>query len=294
MRFDHAVRRGELRRVRSGVYVPSHDWEQLPPWDRYLVRVHAFALKAPYAVLTHESAAALWGLPLLGAQPHIHAIAPRSGDARLVGDVQWHHLKDEPDVVTTPGAALTPPVDTVVNLARSRHPAVARVAADALLRLGDCSSDLLLDANESRQSKRGRAAARWPLTTTTPLPESPLETLSIVEIEWLGFEAPELQVSVGGMDGNEYRVDCFWRRADIIGEADGRSKYTLDGQLPERAVWLEKRREDVLRRSASGFTRWIWEDVGRPTRLQAILRAVGVPEVRVPRWEPLRTLAAIL
>ncbi|WP_205529105.1 hypothetical protein [Microbacterium halotolerans] len=198
------------------------------------------------------------------------------------------------EVVTTPGATVTAPADTVVNLARCRHPAVARVAADALLRIGDCSPDLLMHTNEARHSKRGRAAARWPLSTATPVPESAFETLSLLAIEWLGFEVPELQVSIRGADGTDYRVDCFWRSSGIVGEADGRSKYVMNEQPPEHAVWEEKLREDALRRNVAGFARWTWHALRYPAKLQEILRAAGVPEVRAPQWELLRTLAAIL
>ncbi|WP_158685230.1 hypothetical protein [Microbacterium halophytorum] len=293
-RFDHALRRGDLRRIRSGIYTRADAWDSLPPWERYLARVHAFALKRPHAVLTNESAAALWGLPLVGSQPHVHAIAPRSGDARLTGDVQWHHLVDRLEVVTAQRATVTDPIETVVNLARCRHPAVARVAADALLRIGDCTSDALLHANEARSSKRGRAAARWPLSTATPTPESAFETLSLLVIEWLGFETPDLQISIRAADGAEYRVDFFWRRCGIIGEADGRAKYVMDGRAAEEAVWAEKLREDALRGSAAGFVRWTWDAIRRPEQLEQILRGAGLSEVRAPQRELLRMLAAIL
>ena len=61
-----------LLRVRAGVYTVRTAWEALPPWDRYLVRVHAFALARPDAVFSHESAAALLGLPVFGHPRAIH------------------------------------------------------------------------------------------------------------------------------------------------------------------------------------------------------------------------------
>ena len=59
-------------RVRTGVYAPRAEWDRLPPWQRYLARVHAYALINPDAVFSHESAAALLGLPLFGEPTDIH------------------------------------------------------------------------------------------------------------------------------------------------------------------------------------------------------------------------------
>lgn len=53
-------------RVRAGVYARRFEWERLAPWERYLARVHAYALVAPEAIFAYESAAALRGLPLFG------------------------------------------------------------------------------------------------------------------------------------------------------------------------------------------------------------------------------------
>ncbi|MGL1316135.1 hypothetical protein ACSTLB_00325, partial [Vibrio parahaemolyticus] len=68
----HPADDSDLHRVRRAVYTPKHDWEALPEWDRYLLRVHAFALTRPDAVFPHESASALLGLPTFGHPRHIH------------------------------------------------------------------------------------------------------------------------------------------------------------------------------------------------------------------------------
>ncbi|WP_203581359.1 hypothetical protein [Microbacterium hibisci] len=38
---ERALTRGELVRVRAGIYAPAGAWTELMPWDRYLTRVHA-------------------------------------------------------------------------------------------------------------------------------------------------------------------------------------------------------------------------------------------------------------
>ncbi|WP_156762058.1 hypothetical protein [Microbacterium karelineae] len=294
IRFDHAISSGRLHRIRSGVYVDAAEWERTPPWDRDVARIHAFALKSPGTVFVLESAAALYTLPVLGKPRHLHARAATASGARLTRDVQWHHTSDEPDVTEAPGIAATSPIDTIVDLARTRHPAIARAAADALIRKTRINVATLLSANDARISGRGRSAARWPLSTATGRVETPLESVSLCVIEWLGFEPPELQVEFALPDGSIARADCYWPSVDVIGEADGREKYSLDGSIPEDRMWSEKRREDALRRQARGVARWTWDDLRHPETMRQILRTAGVPEVAPTRSELLRTLRPLI
>lgn len=77
--IDHAVRQGRLRRVAAGVYAPAAAWAALKPHQRYLARVHAYALVHPDAVFAFESAAVLCGLPVIGEPDEIHVLVPYAG-----------------------------------------------------------------------------------------------------------------------------------------------------------------------------------------------------------------------
>ena len=68
---DIMVRRGEFRRLRRGWYTLDSTWKAVGLDGRYrlFVRVTAAAAQRPL-VLSHHSAAALHGLPLIGACPH--------------------------------------------------------------------------------------------------------------------------------------------------------------------------------------------------------------------------------
>jgi len=71
-----------------------------------------------------------------------------------------------------------------------------------------------------------------------------------------------------------FRVDFWWARAGIIGEFDGLGKYEdVD------AVRREKSREQslLLRPEVRRVVRWGWTEVRTPGRLQAVLRAAGLP-----------------
>ncbi len=78
---------GRYIRVRAGVYAPRAEWDRLKPWERYLARVHAYALVNPDAVFSHESAAALLGLPLFGEPRDIHTYDLSRKTSNRFGDV---------------------------------------------------------------------------------------------------------------------------------------------------------------------------------------------------------------
>src|SRR6478735_8238815 len=74
-------------RVRAGVYTFRDAWMALAPWERYLARVHAYALMAPHAVFAFESAAVLLGLPIFGEPHDIHVFSAERSASRRFSDV---------------------------------------------------------------------------------------------------------------------------------------------------------------------------------------------------------------
>jgi hypothetical protein len=66
-------------RVRAGVYAPRAAWDGLAPWERYLARVHAYAIVNPDALFAYESAAALLGLPITSPGRDGVTEGPRGG-----------------------------------------------------------------------------------------------------------------------------------------------------------------------------------------------------------------------
>ncbi|MBP2437744.1 hypothetical protein [Microbacterium amylolyticum] len=293
-RYDAAVERGDLLRIRSGIYVDRSDWKELPRWERYLMRVHAVAAKLPQAVFTFESAAVLMGLPVVGDFHTVHLLTTKHGTAGRRGDLQYHFFTDDREAITVSGIAMTPPGDTAIDIARVRHPAYALAVADTVVRDVGTSPSALLETNDQRSSRRGRGTAMWPLANATPLAESPLESMSRAVCEWLGFPSPELQVPFHVPGVGEVRVDNYWREYDIIGEADGRQKYAKSGTAGLDALWSEKNREDGLRQSVKGFARWGWDHLRRTTKLEDVLLRAGLPRVNEQKPLPLRSLAALL
>lgn len=120
------------------------------------------------------------------------------------------------------------------------------------------------------------------LDRVTTWAETPLETLSRLVIEQLGFAPPVLQQHfwLPGLGCDAY-VDFYWPDVSVVGEADGHGKYLAAGSAEGAAqrVVEEKQREDELRAQAQGFARWGWIDAWQPARLERILMRAGVPRV---------------
>lgn len=273
-------------RVRAGVYAPRAVWEALASWDRYLARVHAYALVAPGAIFAYESAAALRGLPLFGEPRDIHVFAPGRTSSRRFGDVCVHTGVDGRVIERLQGLAITSAADTAIDLMRVLPPAFGLAVADAVIsceQRGGVTTESLLTLAERQEHRRGRGRLSLLIPMLDPLAESPGESVSRAVIVWSGFEPPELQV-IFRSDGFADRVDFAWRSVRAIGESDGYGKYL--GETPEetvRKVMEEKRRENRLRRLCRAFGRWDMKEAMQVTPLVGRLDAMGVPRIARPR-----------
>src|SRR5690606_7823588 len=92
--------------------------------------------------------------------------------------------------------------------------------------------------------------------------DRPGESMSRVSIHRAGLEAPQLQARTRGQSGRVWTVDFWWPRFNLIGEFDGRWKYTdpefMAGRSAQQVLLDEKDREDDLRAANHGFVRWDW------------------------------------
>lgn len=271
-----ARRSADFVRVRHGVYAPRPAWRALPPWDRYLTRVHAYALTHPDAVFCLESAAALLGIPVFGEPRDIHVLDLVSGRSHRRGDVSIHSATQPSplrfgELITTTRAA------TAVDLFRVLPPAFALAAGDAVLRADPAvTAATLSDIAAAQSERRGRARLPWLFSRVTAESESVGESVSRAVIEWSGFPPPELQVRFHA-EGSDDRVDFFWRRVRAIGESDGYGKYSASEADPMTSLRREKDREDRLRRQVDGFCRWDWSDTMRVVPMQRKIALAGVP-----------------
>ncbi len=130
---DREVADGRLVRVRRGVRPPHV--VGLRSVGEVPARVHATAMTHPDAVFCLESAAALLGAPIFGHPRDVHVLDLPNANARLSGGLRHHTTAQDRNIVRIGGLLVTSLIDTTVDIARSRHPAVALSVADATLRL---------------------------------------------------------------------------------------------------------------------------------------------------------------
>lgn len=271
---------GAWARVRRGAYVDAGVTEGL---DRFaasrrtaLARVAAVGLTFGDVVLSHSSAALLWGLPLLTAHDRVHVVGRWSGNARTSPDVVRHLLRlDADDVVVRAGLRTTSLVRTVVDCATTLEAAGGLVVADAALAVGAdvaaCRHRL-----ERLGPVRGVRTARAVLSVADDGAESPGESLARLAVLRLGLPAPQTQVRVATDDG-DYWGDLGWPAWQVMAEYDGRAKYTARGTAAD-AVLAEKRRQEAMEEAGWCVLRLTSADLRAPERLRRRLARVLPPE----------------
>jgi hypothetical protein len=241
--------------------------------------VHAVGRRYPDAVFFLESAAALRGLPVFLEPTHIHLLLPPSATSRELNGIRMHTTRQLPMLEEVGGFLLPTPPEIALDIARSRHNGIGLAVANAVLRADSrITGDTLAQLNAERVSSRGRRHARWVLARATPVPESPLESISLAAIEWLGFPEPELQKWILGPSGtDDDRVDFWWEAFSVAGEADGLLKYDADSQRAREALRARSVRDArLLARGASATAHWGWYEVRALLPLRAALVAAGL------------------
>lgn len=292
-----AALRGEEQRVSRGAYVTSALWAESDLRARYLLRVRAVGETRQFRpVLSHWSAAAIHGLPIIGDWPEaVHiTVGPTSG-GRSRGGVVKHSLDLRDDeVVDVDDQLVTSVARTVVDLAVVASFRGAVVLADHCLHVDRfdrmqplLSRDELANQIARRMPFRGHARARAVERFATAKADSPLESVSRVTMHEIGCPPPQLQTPFHDAEGFIAETDFYWEEVGLIGEADGDQKY-LDaakrsGRTIDQVKLDEKVREDRLRALPRGVTRWRWATAISPVALHRHLSGAGIVLPRLRR-----------
>jgi hypothetical protein len=273
-----------LTRLTTGVYVDTRLFEALDPDDQYRTRVRAFSLTSdPDIQFSHDSAAAIWGLPSIGPWPRIgHQVVASSAGGTSRVSIRRHAIGMDPEALSLDGLVVTSLARTIVDMASSTPFVRAVAMADRALRLGATTTQLER-ALRGRETSRGVSRAEAVMQFASPLAESPGESFARVQFLALGYPTPELQVGFTDEEGFAGQVDFYWPELDLIVEFDGRSKYGAARQFRrdvtlEQLVVEEKDREDRLRRLVRSFARITWSLTADRRALAAYLRPHGLVE----------------
>jgi hypothetical protein len=289
--FYRSARNGDFVAVMRGVYLPTELWTTMDRHARYRTLIRAVAVRNHDALFSHHSAAALWHLPCVGDWPQrvhiagLHSTGGRSTAALLRHTTGLPESREDID-----GLQVTPLSRTVVDVATVATFEQSVSFADAALRRTDhplpgmprtfvTREDLLAELQRISPT-HGATKARTAIEFANGLADRPGESLSRVSMRRGGLPAPQLQVKLVGASGRVWTVDFWWPDSNLIGEFDGRWKYTepefRHGRTAEQVLLDEKNREDDLRAARHGFVRWDWSVAVSPARLRDRLRGAGL------------------
>lgn len=266
------ARSGQLERIRRGAYVlPSDDERQAGMAHRLLIEA-TVGQSCPDAVVSHQSAAVLHGLPIwTNTLKRVHLTRGRGRGGKIRSYVHLHVTRLEPeDIVLIDGIPATSLARTVVDVARSMPMMRAVPIGDAALRVGLTPAQLEPVLGRAR-GLVGVGQARRSVAFLDGRSESVGESMSRVVFHDHGVPAPTLQYDVFDERGNLVgRSDFCWEEQRTLGEFDGMVKYgrlLKPGESASDVVVREKLREDLMRDLNWEMARWVYDDFNRPRPL---------------------------
>jgi very-short-patch-repair endonuclease/predicted transcriptional regulator of viral defense system len=207
----HRLATGRLHAVHRGVYAVGHEWLGLH--GRWLAAVLAYG---DGALLSHRSAAALWGLTR-STDHRTDVTAPGGRPGRRAITLHRAAL-DREDRAVRKGIPLTSVARTLLDLAEVvSGERLARAVEEAeRLQLFD-----LRAINRLIERSNGRRGVK-PLSVALAAYHEPTATRSELERRFLtlcrsaGLPSPSLNVWLEG-----YEVDFLWSQARLVAELDG-------------------------------------------------------------------------
>lgn len=254
--ISRRVARGHLHRLHRTVYAVGHT--ALPP---FAVELAALLAAGPGALLSHGSAAVVWGL-LAAAPGPVHVTCPGS-HRRTVRGITIHATALEPgDRRRHHDLAVTAPARTLLDLAHQAPDVLPRALNEALVQR------LVRPAELDAVLRHGR-----PGTTRlrTALDDGPTPTRSTAErrlLTLLGrgdLPRPRTNDHVLG-----HEVDAHWPEARVVLEFD-----SFAFHAPRAAFERDRLRDARLTAAGYAVVRVTWRQVTeRPEAVAARLAAV--------------------
>jgi predicted transcriptional regulator of viral defense system len=263
---SHRVQRGMLHRVHRGVYAVGHPL--LTREGRWMAAILACG---PHAVLSHRSAASLWGLRP-NARTAIDVTVPsRAGRTRDGIDVHRGSGIDANDVAGVEGIPTTSVARTLLDLAevvnaRTLERAIDQAEVRRLL-------DMRAIDDVLARGRRGAAALRGVLAELrlgTTLTRSELEERLLAICREAALPRPDVNAWIPYPGGGGAEADFLWREQQLVVEVDGRDVHTT-----RRAFEHDRRRDQRLMLAGWRVVRFTWRQVlFEPAYVTATLRSL--------------------
>lgn len=224
--IEHRLGEGRLHRIYSGVYAVGRP--ELSQLGRWMAAVLACGKGA---VLSHTSAAELWGVRKTSKKGQIHVTIPPGRNARHSGIRVHRRLLACAETATKEGIPLTATATTLVDQATTvtRNQLEAQInEADKL----DLANPEQLRAEVERiRGRPGIRKLRAVLDEATlVLTDSELERLFLPIAKRAGLPRPETRKKLCG-----FRPDFHWPELNLVVETDGlRYHRTAQQQTADR------------------------------------------------------------
>lgn len=252
------VRSGRWTRVARGAYVRTEQLEQVPNAFGRAAHVHraaalAAAERHPGSLIAFHSAVQVHGLSTWGRLPSVVSlIVPDGHWTGTRGGVNFRALRLS-DEDRSPGSI---PVTSVArswcDVARTAPMSMSLAVGDSAMRSGALTVAAAQACVRAARGLPGVGRAERALVHLSGLRETPLESASWAYFIRHGLPLPRMQVVIVDDGGNFIaRVDFLWDEFGVVGECDGRIKYT-----DRDALYGEKRREDGIRQRGYDVVRW--------------------------------------
>jgi very-short-patch-repair endonuclease len=256
----HRVERGRLYRVRHGVYAVGR--RQLTRHGYWMAAVLSCG---PGAVLSHQSAAALWGLEDSESLVTISLPSPKQYRGK---GLRAHSVELAPgDIRRRLGIPLTAPARTLIDLATVTSAKRLEAAVNAADRLDLIDPERLRDELAVRPGLRGVPALRTLLDRRTfALTDSELERRFLRLARRAGLPRPQTGTILNG-----FKVDFHWPDLGLVVETDGLRYHRTPAQQARDHV-----RDQVHAVGGLRTLRFTHAQVAHESnRVVATLRAVG-------------------
>jgi very-short-patch-repair endonuclease len=255
----HRIAVGRLHPLWRGVYaVGRRDVGERGRWMATVLSC------GPDALLSHRSAAALWGM--LRDTAWLEVVVPHEVFRRRPG-IRVHRRRglDSEARCLVDGIPVTDPVATLVDFASCATDGQLERAVNEADRLDLVDPEALRGAIEQLSRRPGLARLRKLLDRQT-FTDSGLERRFLSLVRSAGLPPPETQAPVNG-----FRVDFYWPHIGLVVETDGLRYHRTPGEQAS-----DRRRDQV--HVAAGLTTLRFAEAQvrfEPGRVQATLAAVA-------------------
>jgi very-short-patch-repair endonuclease len=249
-------RAGYLRPTpHEGVYGVGHT--ALAPLAREMAAVLACA---PNAVLSHRSAAAVWGICAPDPDGPLHVSVLGRNPGHRTGVVV--HRSESVQSTLREGIPITTPAQTLIGVAATESTRQLEVAFDEARIKGLISPGVLREALARHPRRPGARALRALADDDrqSTITRSELEERFLALIRRARLPAPEVNARLGA-----WSVDFLWRAQRVAVELDSYAFHTTRG-----AFERDREKDHALRARHIDLLRFTWSQVGREAEVTLV------------------------